>query len=90
MPQTERSETFTDLVVRAIGELGGNEFVTNDVYVILLRYGVPLPDDPKSKIPTVFTRLVGKEHLRMTFKGGGNVPNRYQVTGTFPKEVAKG
>lgn len=80
---TVKHETFTDLVLKAIGELGGREFVGTDVYNILLRYGAALPDDPKSKIPTVLSRYVGKGQLTQTFKGGGNVPNRYRITSAF-------
>ncbi len=82
----EPPSTFTDYVLLALEPLRGKEFMVNDIYPILLGFNVPLPKDPKAKIPTVLARYVKNGLLTQTFTGGGNVPNRYR----FSSEVEKG
>lgn len=82
----QRDPTFTDYVLKAVGELGNREFLVNDIYNILVGYGVPLPEDPKAKVPTVLARYIKKGVILQTFTGGGNVPNRYRLAA----EVEKG
>lgn len=70
--------TLTQNVSDVIAGFGDEEFVVGDVYDVLLKNGVELPDQPKSKITTVLARFAERGDLVQTFKGGGNVPNRYR------------
>lgn len=78
MPSLADRKTLSQHVSEAVETLGGVEFVVGDVYEILTNKAIDLPEQPKSKITTVLSRLAERGELVQTFKGSGNVPNRYR------------
>lgn len=79
-----RRKTLIQFVQAVIPSFGRDEFSVGDVYDRLATLdGYTASDSPKSRITTVLARLTERGELVQTFRGGGNVPNRYRNPNAF-------
>lgn len=71
-------ESFSESVLKAVKEIYHREFTAGDVFSILTDRGVKFNSStPKASIATALGRLVVTGTLKMTFKGSGQIPNRF-------------
>jgi len=76
-----KRNSLIDDVQKVVKRFGDQEFTVAHVDKVLKSTGVLAQDDMhnRARISTVLTRLKDSGELEITFKGGGNVPNKYVV-----------
>lgn len=72
--------TLSSKVAEVLREFGSRSFTVVDVHDALMRVGVDLPDDPRTKITTILSRMAEAGSLIRTSTGSGNVPHKYITT----------
>ena len=80
IPDVTRNSLVND-VKNVIKRFGGQEFSVAHVDIALTQQGIKIKGKlPRSRISIALGKLEEQEVIRRTFKGAGNVPNKYVLT----------
>ena len=71
-------KTLRSMVAEEVSRLAGFEFTAAEIHEHLAKRGVLLPEDPRSKIATVLSRMTEAGEIYRTYTGTGSVPNKYR------------
>lgn len=75
-----RKRTLIDDIWSIILKLGDQEFDTPIIMTVLTSKGIEVEGKtPSSRVSTVLSKLHKRGQIDQTFKGGGNIPNRYRL-----------
>ncbi|MFD1259461.1 hypothetical protein [Entomomonas asaccharolytica] len=75
-----RKRTLIDDIWSIILKLGDQEFDSPIIMTVLTSKGIEVEGKtPSSRVSTVLSKLHKKGKIEQTFKGGGNIPNRYKL-----------
>jgi hypothetical protein len=73
--------SLVDDVKNVVKRFGGQEFSVAHVDIALQQQGIKIKGKlPRSRISVALGKLEDQGIIRRTFKGGGNVPNKYVLT----------
>lgn len=83
LDEAKKKPAFIDSIKEIVERFGDQEFTVQHVdHVYKLNNGIPAIDNSnRTKISTALSKLKDAGVLKMTFKGGGNVPHKYVLCG---------
>lgn len=82
-----KKRTLLDDVRDTVSKFGSNEFNVGHVDAALQKMGIKVDaKSPRARISLMLGKLVEEGFLTMTFKGAGNVPNRYKLKAAVDTE----
>lgn len=78
--EKSKKRTLVDDVRDVVSQFGSNEFTIAHVDAALGKMGVVVDaKSPRARMSVALGKLVDENFVVMTFKGGGNIPNRYKL-----------
>lgn len=73
-------KTLIDDVWAVVSKLGDQEFMVTSIEAVLNAQGVSIEGKaPRARIASTLTKLLAEGKITQSFKGGGNVPHKYQI-----------
>ena len=80
MAAPDTKVTLRGRVARVVAGYNGGEFGATEVLSDLKDSGFEIPDENRSRITTILSRMVDSGELVKSYTGSGSVPNRYMTT----------